>query len=152
MIVLRTFSKSFSLCGLRLGLAVADEKLIEGMAKVKDSYNVNRLAIVAGAAALDDIASMRANAEKIRRTRARLTAALESRGWFVYPSQSNFIFARVPPPLSAREIYRELKRRKILVRYFDAPGLDDGLRISIGSDREISALIRSLRRIEQETV
>jgi histidinol-phosphate aminotransferase len=152
VIVLRTFSKSFSLCGLRLGLAVADEKLIEGMAKVKDSYNVNRLAIVAGAAALDDIGSMRANAEKIRRTRARLTAALESRGWFVYPSQSNFIFARVPPPLSARRIYRELKRRKILVRYFDAPGLDDGLRISIGSDREISALIRALRSIEQQRI
>ena len=117
------------------------------MAKIKDSYNVNRLAIVAGVAALDDIATMRANAEKIRRTRARLTAALESRGWFVYPSQSNFIFARVPPPLKAREIYLELKRRKILVRYFDAPGLDDGLRITIGSDREISALIRELRRI-----
>ena len=93
------------------------------------------------------IASMRANAEKIRRTRARLTAALESRGWFVYPSQSNFIFARVPPPLSAREVYRALKRRKILVRYFDAPGLDDGLRISIGSDREINALIRQINRI-----
>jgi histidinol-phosphate aminotransferase len=117
------------------------------MAKVKDSYNVNRLAIVAGVAALDDIATMRANAEKIRRTRARLTAALESRGWFVYPSQSNFIFTRVPPPHSAREIYRELKRRRILVRYFDAPGLHDGLRISIGSDREISALIRALRSI-----
>jgi histidinol-phosphate aminotransferase len=117
------------------------------MAKVKDSYNVNRLAIVAGAAALDDIASMRANAEKIRRTRARLTAALESTGWFVYPSQSNFIFARVPPPLKARKIYLELKRRKILVRYFDAPGLDDGLRISIGNDHEISALLRELRNI-----
>ena len=53
----------------------------------------------------------------------------------------------MPPPLKAREIYRELKRRKILVRYFDAPGLDDGLRISIGSDREINALIRELRNI-----
>jgi histidinol-phosphate aminotransferase len=149
VIVLRTFSKSFSLCGIRLGLAVADERLIEGMMKVKDSYNVNRLAIVAGAAALEDLASMRANAEKIRRTRARLTKALESLGWFVYPSQSNFIFARVPPPASARRIYRELKRRKILVRYFDAPGLDDGLRISIGSDREINALIRELCRMAQ---
>ena len=139
--------QSFSLCGIRLGFAIADEKLIEGMTKIKDSYNVNRLAIVAGVAALDDIETMRANAEKIRRTRARLTAALESRGWFVYPSQSNFIFTRVPPPLKARKIYKELKRRKILVRYFDAPGLDDGLRISIGSDREISALLREINRI-----
>jgi histidinol-phosphate aminotransferase len=147
VIVLRTFSKSFSLCGIRLGFAVAREEIIEGLAKVKDSYNVNRLAIVAGVAALEDIASMRANAEKIRRTRARLTKELESRGWFVYPSQSNFVFARVPPPGSAREIYRELKRRRILVRYFDAPGLDDGLRISIGSDAEIDTLIQQIGRI-----
>jgi len=148
VIVLRTFSKSFSLCGIRLGFAVAREEIIAGLLKVKDSYNVNRLAIVAGVAALEDIASMRANAEKIRRARARLTRALESRGWFVYPSQSNFVFSRVPPTRSAREIYSELKRRKILVRHFDAPGLDDGLRISIGSDREINALMRELRRIE----
>jgi histidinol-phosphate aminotransferase len=145
VIVLRTFSKSFSLCGIRLGLAVAREELIAGLAKVKDSYNVNRLAIVAGVAALDDIAFMRANARRIRRTRERLTRALESLGWFVYPSQSNFIFARVRPPQTARRIYAELKRRKILVRFFDAPGLDDGLRISVGSDREIDGLLRNLR-------
>ncbi len=145
VIVLRTFSKSFSLCGIRLGYAVAREDVIEGLAKVKDSYNVNRLAIVAGVAALENIGAMRANAEHIRRTRARLTAALEKLGWFVYPSQSNFVFTRVKGALSARQVYEELKRRKILVRYFAAPGLDDGLRISIGSEREIGALIAQLR-------
>lgn len=147
VIVLRTFSKSFSLCGLRIGFAVARERLIAGMGKVKDSYNVNRLAITAGVAALDDIAKMRANVRRIRRTRARLTKALESFGWFVYPSQSNFVFARARPPRSAERLYQALKRRKILVRYFDVPGLDDGLRITVGTDREINELLRNLREI-----
>ena len=147
VIVLRTFSKSFSLCGIRLGFAVAREELIAGMRKVKDSYNVNRLAIAAGVAALEDIASMRCNAEKIRRTRRVLTEGLEKLGWFVYPSQSNFVFARVRPPHSARECYEELKRRKILVRFFDQPGLDDGLRISVGTDREVKTLLDHLGRI-----
>ena len=147
VIVLRTFSKSFSLCGIRLGFGVAHPDIVAGLMKVKDSYNVNRLAEVAGVAALDDIAHMRRNAGKIRRTRARLTTALESLGWFVYPSQSNFVFARVRPPHMACEVYRELKRRKILVRFFDKPGLDDGLRITVGSDREINALLKELRAI-----
>jgi len=147
VIVLRSFSKSFSLCGVRLGFALARKPLIAGLAKVKDSYNVNRLAMAAGAAALDDIASMRANVERIRKTRARLTEALEALGWFVYPSQSNFLFARVRPAQSARKIYEELWRRKILVRHFNVPGLDDGLRITVGSDREINALLRELRSI-----
>lgn len=149
VLVLRTFSKSFSLCGVRLGFAVGREELIEGLAKVKDSYNVNRFAIAAGTAALEDIAHMRANAAKVRSTRARLTQAIEGLGWFVYPSQSNFVFALVAPPQTARGIYETLKQRKILVRFFNAPGLDRGLRISIGSDREIDALIRNLRDICQ---
>jgi len=108
---------------------------------------VNRLAQVAGIAALEDIARMRANAERIRATRAQLTAGLESFGWFVYPSQTNFVFARVRAPHTARAVYQALKARKILVRYFDAPGLEDGLRISVGSDREARALLRALRDI-----
>ena len=145
VIVLRTFSKSFGLCGIRLGFAVAREGLITGMSKVKDSYNVNRLALVAGVAALDNIAAMRANAERIRKTRARLTKVLESFGWRVYPSQSNFLFARVRPNQSAHEVFGGLKARKILVRFFDTPGLEDGLRITIGTDREIHALIKALK-------
>ena len=147
IIVLRTFSKSFSLCGVRLGFAVADKALISGMIKVKDSYNVNRLAIRAGVAALDDIAAMQRNVEKIKRTRARLAKALDALGWLVYPSQSNFVFARVRPPHTAGGIFAELKRRRILVRFFDAPGLDDGLRITVGNAREIDTLLAALREI-----
>jgi histidinol-phosphate aminotransferase len=147
VIVLRTFSKSFSLCGLRLGFGVAHPELVAGLMKVKDSYNVNRLAQIAGVAALDDLAAMRANAARIRDTRARLTRALEALGWFVHPSQGNFVFARVCPPGDARDIYERLKARRILVRYFDQPGLDDGLRITVGSDAEIDALLRALRTL-----
>jgi len=147
VVVLRSFSKSFSLCGIRLGFAVAREEIIAGLMKVKDSYNVNRLAQAAGVAALEAIGVMRAHAEQVRATRAKLTAALESLGWFVYPSQANFVFARVRPPASAREIYEALKARKILVRWFDAPGLDDGLRISVGSEHQVDILLKELHRV-----
>jgi histidinol-phosphate aminotransferase len=152
VVVLRTFSKSFSLCGVRLGLAFAREEVIEGLAKVKDSYNVNRFAIAAGVAALEDIAWMCANAQRIRATRARLSRALAGMGWRVLPSQSNFLFARTPPDAryTAAEMYRALKARKLLVRFFDAPGLNDGLRITIGSDREIDALLRNMREIAEK--
>ena len=142
VIVLRTFSKSFSLCGVRLGFAVAREEIVTGLMKVKDSYNVNALAQAAGVAALEDIAFMRANAAKIKKTRARLAAALEKLGWFVYPSQSNFIFALVRPPHDAEEVYLALKSRRILVRY-----LNNGLRITVGTDKEIATLLQNLRQI-----
>jgi histidinol-phosphate aminotransferase len=145
VIMLRTFSKSFALCGMRLGFGIAHPDIIAGLMKVKDSYNVNKLAQAAGVAAMEDIENMRASAAKICATRDRLTKALESLGWFVYPSQSNFVFARVPAPQSARKIYTTLKGKKIFVRYFDEPGLDDGLRITIGTDREINVLLKELK-------
>jgi len=147
VVVLRSFSKSFSLCGIRLGFAVAREEIVEGLVKVKDSYNVNRLAQVAGVAALEAIGVMRAHAEQIRATRARLVRGLEAFGWRVYPSQANFVFARVRPPATARGIYEALKARRILVRWFDSPGLEDGLRISVGSERETDVLLRELGRL-----
>ena len=139
VIVMRTFSKAFGLCGLRIGYAVAHERLIEGMMKVKDSYNVNRLAAVAGAAALDDIAYMRANAERIRRTRARLAEGLAQLGWRVFPSQANFVYCRVPSPPSAQAVYEALKERKVLVRHFG-----EALRVTVGTDEEIDVFFGNL--------
>ena len=147
VIVTRSFSKSFALCGLRLGYAVADPALVEGMLKVKDSYNVNRLAAVAGAAALDDIDYVRRQAERIKATRQRLGEALSGLGCAVFPSQANFVMARVRGNPCAREIYQTLKARKVLVRYFDAPGLDDCLRITVGTDDEITALLDHMREL-----
>jgi len=94
VVVLRTFSKSYSLAGMRLGLLFASDEIVNGIGKVKDSYNLDRLAIVAGAAALGDEPWMRANVEKIVATRARLVSGLSTRGLDVLPSSANFVFAR----------------------------------------------------------
>ena len=145
VIVLRTFSKSFSLCGVRVGLAVARAPIIEGMMKVKDSYNVNRFAIAAATAALEDIEHMRRNARKVIATRERLKRALAEMDFACYPSEANFVLARVPEGRAAGEIYENLKARKILVRYFDRPRLDDCLRITVGTDDEVDALLDALR-------
>jgi histidinol-phosphate aminotransferase len=144
VVVLRTFSKSYSLAGMRLGLLFASEEIVRGLGKVKDSYNLDRLAIVAGAAALSDEAWMHGNVARIRATRTRLVAGLEARGLAVLPSSANFVFARFPSADAARGAYRALKDKGILVRYFDRPLLDDGLRITVGTDEEIDELLRQL--------
>ncbi|HWP59982.1 MAG TPA: histidinol-phosphate transaminase [Candidatus Acidoferrales bacterium] len=149
LIVLRSFSKSFSLAGMRIGLAFGPRELIAAMAKVKDSYNLNRLSLEAATAALQDLAWMRRNVARIQRTRARLAAALEKLGFYVYPSHANFILARWRGE-SARPIYERLKERKILVRYFDAPGLEDALRITIGTPQETKRLVTALHAIVTE--
>jgi len=147
VIVLRTFSKSFSLAGMRIALGFAHPKIIEGLNKVKDSYNLDRLSIAAGAAALSDIAWMERNAARIRRTREALIAALPSVGYLPYPSHSNFLLARRARGGSPRPAYEALKARKILVRYFDTPRLADCLRISVGTDEEIYALLEAMRKL-----
>jgi histidinol-phosphate aminotransferase len=143
LVVLRTFSKSFSLAGMRIGLAFAPEAIIAGIMKVKDSYNVNRLSLVAAAAALEDMAWMNRNSERIQRSRKRLTAALKRLGFQVYPSHANFVLAR-KPQRNLQSIYQRLKQLKIFVRYFDTPGLQDCLRITVGTPKEINALIAAL--------
>ncbi len=147
VIVLRTLSKSFSLAGMRIGLGFAHPRIIAGLNKVKDSYNLSRLGIAAGEAALRDIGWMERNAERIRRTRAALVAALPPLGLLPFPSQSNFVLARRRGGVSARPVYEELKARKILVRYFDTPRLADSLRITVGTDAEIAALLEALAEI-----
>lgn len=144
VVVLRTFSKSYSLAGMRLGLLFASDEIVSGIGKIKDSYNLDRLAIVAGAAALSDEAWMRANVAKIVATRGRLVSGLAARGLDVLPSSANFVFARFPAAEQARAAYRSLKDRGILVRYFDRPLLDDGLRITVGTDAEIDELLAAM--------
>ncbi len=147
LIVLRTFSKSFSLAGMRIGLAFASEEIIAGLMKVKDSYNLNRLSLVAATAALSDMPWMARNARRIHKSRRKLSAALKRTGYQVYPSHANFILAR-KTGRNLKPVYEELKRRKILVRYFDVPGLQDCLRITIGTPKEIHALISQMAMLE----
>ncbi len=147
VIVLRTLSKSFSLAGMRVGLGFAHPAILEGLNKVRDSYNLGRLGQAAGEAALKDIGWMERNVAKIRKTRAALLSALPDLGFSPFPSQSNFVLAERVRGRSARPVYEELKRRKILVRYFDTPRLAGSLRITVGTDDEIGALLAALREM-----
>ena len=144
LIVMRTFSKSYSLAGLRVGYCVGPADLIAALYKVKDSYNVDAIAQAVALAAYNDQAWMKANAEKIKATRRAFTAALEKRGWDVIPSESNFVFARPAAPATAEGIFAYLKTRNIYVRYFKGPNTGDRLRITIGTDEQMKTLLEAL--------
>ncbi len=148
VVVLRTFSKSFSLAGMRVGLAFAHPDVIAELMKVKDSYNVDRLSIVAATAALEDYAWMRQNVAKIRATRTRLKAALRGFGYLVYESQTNFVLAR-EPGVRQEGLYDGLKAHGFLVRYFSAPDLADCLRITVGTDEQIDQLLAALHELRR---
>lgn len=143
LVVLRTFSKSYSLAGARLGLLFAAAPLVAEMVKVKDSYNVNAISQALGVAALEDHAH---HAELVRRTveeRQRLEAALGSFGWRWPVSQANFLLCEVGP--RARELYEGLKSRRILVRWWNTPELAESLRITVGTPEQNDALLAALR-------
>lgn len=146
VLVLRTLSKSYSLAGLRFGFAVGSEELIAGLAKVKDSYNISRLAVALAAAALRDQPHMRKNVERIRSERQRLAEALRERGFALADSQTNFVLATVPDG-NGEGWYLELKKRGILVRYFDRRRLRDKIRITVGTPDEIDALLEAVDEI-----
>lgn len=147
LVVSRTLSKSYSLAGLRFGYAVADEDLIAGMLKVKDSYNVSAPAVAGATAAIADRDHLARNLERIITTRQRLQTSLRELGFFCWPSQTNFVLARVPEGEDARQIFEDLFDRKILVRYWDLPRLDDCLRITVGTDEEVDCLLEALEDI-----
>jgi histidinol-phosphate aminotransferase len=148
VVVSRTLSKAYALAGLRFGFAVTRPELVREMAKVKDSYNCDAVSIAAAAAAITDQDHARATWVKIRAERDRLTRALEGLGWSVLPSDANFVLAAVAggPDAGARaaRVHAALKARGVLVRYFDSPGLDDKLRITVGTSDDTDALIGAL--------
>jgi len=146
LFVLRTFSKSFSLAGMRIGLGFGSPEIVGELNKVRDSYNLDRLSLVAARAALEDVAWMKANVAKVVAARDELLAELAKLGFSVLPSESNFVFARTPSG-DAAGLYRALRDRGILVRYFATPALRDGIRISVGTPQENGALLAALRDI-----
>jgi histidinol-phosphate aminotransferase len=151
VILTRTLSKSYSLAGVRFGFAVAHPDVIRGLRKVKDSYNCNTLSLAAALAAIGDQAWIRANIERIRATRARLTGELRRACFEVVDSQANFVWATRAEGRH-REIYEQLKRHKILVRYMRFPaagpaGDVDGLRITVGTDEEVDQLLGALKEV-----
>ena len=149
VLLLRTFSKGYSLAGLRLGFGLGGEALITPMAtKVRDSYNVDGLAQALGLAAWRDRAHMRRNAGKVRAERERVTRTLTELGFLVAESQANFVHARAPAGVSAERLWQGLKARGVLVRFFDDS--EDALRITIGSQADNDAMLGALRRVLED--
>ena len=144
VVVLRTLSKSYSLAGLRVGLAFGPPEILRGLRTVKDSYNLNRLSQAAATAALRDQPSVQATVERVTRSRARLVASLRSLGWAVPESYANFVLAR-RPGVDQAPLVRALAEQDILVRHFTSHGLGDALRITVGTDEEIDVLLAAMR-------
>ena len=146
LLVTQTMSKSRSLAGGRLGFALGQPELIADLNRVKYSfnpYNINRLSMEAGAAAMADKAYFNACCASICRTRAWTAGELENLGFTVLPSQSNFLFAR-SDRIGGGELYRTLKKNGILVRWFDSDRIRDYVRITVGSMEQMEALIDAL--------
>jgi histidinol-phosphate aminotransferase len=144
VLIARTFSKAYSLCFQRVGYFVGHPGLISALHKIRDSYNVNGLGQVAAAATLDDLPYYRQNFRNIIATRERLSRQLIDLGFKVLPSQTNFILVR-PPIDSAKNWLQRLRNRKLLVRWFDQPQVQDYLRITIGTPSEARALIWAVK-------
>lgn len=146
VLVARTFSKAYSLCFQRVGYCVGHPDLIAALHKIRDSYNVNGLGQVAALATLDDLPRYRTNFRKIIATRERLSRELGVLGFQVFPSQTNFILVR-PPKYPARVWLQKLRDRKILVRWFSDPLVQDYLRITIGTPQEAAALVKAAKAV-----
>lgn len=152
LLVTQTMSKSRQLAGGRVGFALGSEALIAALNRVKYSfnpYNVNRLSLIAGTAAVEDEAYFRSCCETIRENRAWLTEELEGLGFAVLPSSANFVFARCGR-IPGGDLYRQLKENGILVRWFDKDRIRDFVRITVGSMEQLAALADELARILED--
>ena len=151
VVVTRTLSKSHGLAGLRVGFAAGNPEVIEVLDRVRDSYNVNRLSQAGAIAALGDAAHLADVVARIKRTRAATEAGLRARGWFTYPSQTNFLFTEPSTADGAtgadvaKACYEHLLAQKVLVRYFGSHALTRSfLRITVGTDSDMEALVRAI--------
>ncbi len=154
LLVVQTYSKSRSMAGVRLGVTFGSSALIADLNKIKYSfnpYNVSRLALVCGEAAVDEDAYYKERCAMIVKTREDTASALGSIGFEMTDSKANFLFARHPRK-SGGDLYRALKKRGILVRHFDKPRISDYLRITIGTDEQMAALIDALKTILENEV
>ena len=149
VIILRSMSKGYGLAGIRFGYAVGPTDLINGLMKVKDSYNVDAVSVAAAMAAIKDREYFRQVTEKVKKERTKLTDSLRQLGFEVPKSQANFVLA-ASKNCKASQIYDKLVERNIYVRYFDTPGLNDKLRITVGTSEQDDKLISALKEILSE--
>ncbi len=152
LLITRTFSKSYSLAGARLGIGMGHPTLIEDLNRIKYStnpYNVNRMTMAAGTAALRDAAYYRQNCASIAKTREDTGHALRAMGFTVTDSMANFLFA-AHPAMDGRTLYLALKEKGILIRHFDKPDIQAYNRITVGTPEQMDALTEAIRQIMQK--
>lgn len=146
LLVVQTLSKSRALAGLRLGFAIGNAGLIEGLNRVKNSFNsypLSRMAIAGGIAAFADEAWFQTQRQRIIGSREALVGALAGLGFEVLPSAANFVFARHPRH-GGHELYESLRQRSVLVRHFERPRIAQFLRITVGTDAQHARLLAAL--------
>ena len=151
LIVLRTMSKSWSLAGLRIGYAIANKELIAAMNKVRDPFNLNYYSQQLGILAFEHSDKLELNIQKVISTREHFVNHLKQLGFIVLPSRSNFVMCSFPN-ISGEIIYQTLKEKEIYIRFFNKPKLEDYVRISIGTDRQMQILLEELKKIINTTV
>jgi len=155
LLIVRTLSKEASLAGLRAGFALGAEELIEGLCRIRDSFNsytLDRLALAGAAAAVRDAPYYDEINRRIVATRRRVLAGLQALGFTVLPSQANFLFA-APPSSSGKggqEFLAALRDRSILVRHFNKPRIASYLRISIGTDEDMDVFLEACSEIMKD--
>ena len=154
LLVIHTFSKSRALAGLRIGYAIGNAALIEGLERVKNSFNsytLDRMAQCAATAAASDPEYTRRMCERIIRTRDNVRTKLLNMGLNVLPSGTNFLFVS-HRNFTGSELFQKLKQQGILVRHFQRPGIENWLRVSIGTDEEMAVFVQRLEGILSEAV
>ncbi len=147
LLVVQTFSKSRSLAGARLGYAIGNAEIIADLEKIKYStnpYNINRLTLVAGVAAIDSDSYFYDNCKRIIKTREYTTCELEKLGFSCIPSCTNFIFAK-SDKISGQTLYEKLKEKGVLVRHFSTPSICEFNRITIGTQEEMETFIEKVK-------
>jgi histidinol-phosphate aminotransferase len=146
VIILRSLSKGYSLAGIRFGYAIAKPPLIAGLIKVKDSYNVDTVAIAVATAAIKDQKYFSENVNKVKAERDRMTEELRALGFEVPRSQSNFVLAACMK-CSASDVYEKLAQQNIYIRYFAQPGIEDKLRITVGTAEQNDKVLEAIKEI-----
>ncbi|MEM6452463.1 MAG: histidinol-phosphate transaminase [Cyanobacteria bacterium P01_D01_bin.105] len=149
VLLLRTVSKGYALAGLRLGFGIAQPTLLSGLLKVKDSYNVDAITLTLGAAAIQDRAYKQKIVRQVVEAREQLATALRELGFWVGRSQTNFLLAQPPgntPKETSQTLYKNLKKQQIMIRYFSQPGLDNKLRITVGTPTQNQRMINAIKQ------
>jgi histidinol-phosphate aminotransferase len=148
VIITRSLSKSYGLAGIRFGFAIANAAVVHELIKVKDSYNCDVLSLAAAVAALEDQTYLRETLGKIRETRGRLAQRMRDLEFDCTPSHANFVWCR-DVAADLQYYYDALKKQRVLVRYMRYADYGEGLRISVGSDKEIDAALDSIRQAKR---